>query len=273
MGVGRLLLALPALVLITLVLFLPAVAGLVEGISRPGLLRWQWLVLQSRGFWSALATTGMTAAVSVALQVGWGSVVAWWIWRGWPGRRLWLGAIGALVILPEITVAAAARAAREAFAFLAELPPVLFMGLIDAWRGFPVFALGMLAALSSIPPVRREAVEMLGATFFDLMALLLGTLRRFWVALFLVRMLQAVELFTVAAAGLPRPHPPLLVEVVMAQAGTYRLSQAVTWAYVAVLVLAAFWVYLVLRPAVDRRGGSPSLLVTLLPAERGGPGV
>ncbi|TWB47163.1 carbohydrate ABC transporter permease [Nitrospirillum viridazoti] len=184
--------AAPSLLLIAAIMLVPLVTGLsyafhdlilLDPLSGDfvGLDHFREM-LDDDGFWTALRNTVVWTAVSVALQFGFGLILALLLDRPFPGR----GLVQALVFLPW-AVPGFLSGLTWAWLFnpvIGPLPHWLHgLGLLatpenilsdphlalwgpiaaNVWWGIPFFAITLLAALQSIPKDIYEAAAMDGA--------------------------------------------------------------------------------------------------------------
>ncbi len=212
----------PALVVVTVVVFVPMIEAVVT--SLWDLILWKPTAARFVGlgnyvklfhdpvFWTALGHTAVWIGLTVPLQMGLGLVTALLLDREFP----WRGLARALVIvpwaLPSVVIALMWRwiydpntgvlndillhlsIVKTAVPWLAD-PDIALYAVIATltWQGFPFFAVMILAGLQGIPKSLYEAAEIDGAgawerfrhiTWPGIMPVLAtaGLLRVIWVA-------------------------------------------------------------------------------------------
>lgn len=190
------LLLLPSLVLILLVIAYPTLYGMAISfremrLTRPGLANWVGFkhyvaMVQDPVFWIALKNTAIWVTAAVVLELALGLIAATALNRNLPGSKIY----AVLILLPYFlpNVVAGHMWALMLDPRLGVLNDILMrMGLLDgykawfadpntalaatifveAWHGFPFFALLLLAGLKGIPEDLYKAASVDGAGFLS----------------------------------------------------------------------------------------------------------
>jgi multiple sugar transport system permease protein len=186
-------LLLPSLVLMLAVVLYPTVSGMVLSLremrlTRPDLgtgfvgLAHYAAMLQDGVFWTSLVNTALWVTSTVVIELSLGMAAALALNRGRPGSRV----MGVLILLPWFlpSVVAANMWAllldprlgvindllvrlgllAHAKAWFADPATALWAAvLVEAWHGFPFFALLLLAGLQTIPDELYAAASVDGA--------------------------------------------------------------------------------------------------------------
>ncbi|MBE3576984.1 MAG: hypothetical protein IMX00_04765 [Limnochordales bacterium] len=267
-----------ALLYLGVMLFAPLLFGLVQAILRPGIFGWQ-MVAANRDFWNTVAFTLGVALAATAGSAVLAGLTSFWLWLRLPGSRVILYGLAAVLLLPEFTAAASwylvlARRSLSWLGGVLQANPAALLALVDAWRGWPVLSLILLAGLSQLSAAEIETVRLLGARGPVLWGFLFSALRPFWRVGLLVRFLQGIQLYAAGLLLFPGSRPPLLLEQILEHAGAYRRVPAVAWiSMLVVLLLGVACLVLLIPPlrAAGRQGRDVTIAV--LPVERSGSGV
>ena len=186
------LLLLPSLVIILLVIAYPTIYGMAISfremrLTRPGLTGWvgfkHYLVMiDDPVFWVALKNTVLWVTFAVVLELGWGFIAATALNRNVPGTGIFAvlilvpyflpnvvaGHMWALLLDPrlgvinDILVRIGILSSYKAW-FADPNTALAATIFVEAWHGFPFFALLLLAGLKGIPQDLYKAAAVDGA--------------------------------------------------------------------------------------------------------------
>lgn len=186
------LLLLPSLLLILLVIAYPTIYGMIISfremrLTRPGLDGWvgakHYLAMMSdRVFWIALKNTAVWVTAAIVIELALGLMTAVALNRNLPGTRLFAvlillpyflpnvvaGHMWALLLDPrlgvinDILVRVGLLDSYKAW-FADPSTALAATIVVEAWHGFPFFALLLLAGLKGIPEDLYKAADVDGA--------------------------------------------------------------------------------------------------------------
>ncbi len=189
------LLLLPSIALLLLVVAYPTIYGFVIGfremrLTRPGLVGWVGLkhyaaMMTDRVFWLALQNTVVWVTCAVVLEMALGFVAALALNRGLRGTKIFAvlillpyflpnvvaGHMWALLLDPRLGVindVLVRIGVLDTYMAWFAVPSTAMAAaiLVEAWHGFPFFALLFLAGLKSIPDDLYRAASVDGAGAF-----------------------------------------------------------------------------------------------------------
>jgi multiple sugar transport system permease protein len=229
-------LLLPSLLLLLLVVAYPTIYGFVISaremrLTRPGLNGWVGMkhyaaMMTDRVFWISLKNTAIWVAAAVAIEITLGFVAAIALNRNLPGTKIF----GVLILLPyflpnvvaghmwallldprlgvinDILVQIGILSSYKAW-FADPATALAATILVEAWHGFPFFALLFLAGLKGIPEDLYKAAAVDGAgslTKFRLITVpMLKTVITAAVVLRVISLVNSPDLLLVLTGGGP----------------------------------------------------------------------
>ncbi len=230
------LLLLPSLLLLILVVAYPTIYGFVISVremrlTRPGLNGWVGMkhyvaMMSDRVFWISLKNTAIWVAAAVTIEMTLGFIAAVALNRNLPGTRLF----GVLILLPyflpnvvaghmwallldprlgvinDILVRLGLLSSYKAW-FADPNTALAATILVEAWHGFPFFALLFLAGLKGIPDDLYKAAAVDGAGSFTKFRLItvpmLKTVITAAVILRVISLVNSPDLLLVLTGGGP----------------------------------------------------------------------
>lgn len=230
------LLVLPSLLLLILVVAYPTIYGFVISVremrlTRPGLNGWVGMkhyvaMMSDRVFWISLKNTAIWVAAAVTIEMTLGFIAAVALNRNLPGAKLF----GVLILLPyflpnvvaghmwallldprlgvinDILVRLGLLSSYKAW-FADPNTALAATILVEAWHGFPFFALLFLAGLKGIPEDLYKAAAVDGAGSFTKFRLItvpmLKTVITAAVILRVISLVNSPDLLLVLTGGGP----------------------------------------------------------------------